>query len=90
VLLFLKGLCPLQTGRDIPIKRGHQNALFHHIMHEQAPWDNTDSGSYLISDVKQNQAWLAPGWESALGFISMSSLFLTPLVSTLCVQNGTH
>jgi hypothetical protein len=59
-------------------------------MHQQAPWDKADSVSYLSTSVKQNEAWLVPGWESALGFISMSSLLLTPSVSTLCVPDGTQ
>jgi hypothetical protein len=40
--------------RDIPIKRADWHAIIYHIMHQQAPWDNTDSGSYLITQVKQD------------------------------------
>jgi hypothetical protein len=48
--------------------------MIYHIMHQQAPWDNVDSVSYLSAQVKQDYAWLVPGWESALGFISVSTL----------------
>jgi hypothetical protein len=81
---------PAAVGRDVPIKRADRHAIIHYIMHQQAPWDNAASGSYLITQVKQDLAWLVPGWESVLGFISMSSLLFKPSVSTLCVPNGTH
>jgi hypothetical protein len=47
-------LCLLRAGRDIPIKRADRHAMIYHIMHQQAPWDNADSVSYLITQVKQD------------------------------------
>jgi hypothetical protein len=37
------------VGRDIPIKRTDLHAINYYVMHQQAPWDNADSGSYLIT-----------------------------------------
>jgi hypothetical protein len=37
------------AGRDILIKRADRHAINYHVMHEQARWDNADSGSYLIT-----------------------------------------
>ncbi len=35
-------------GRDIPIKRADRHAIIYYVLHQQARWDNADSGSYLI------------------------------------------
>jgi hypothetical protein len=45
---------PAAAGRDIPIKRADKQAIIHHITRQQAPWDNAESGSYLITSVKQD------------------------------------
>jgi hypothetical protein len=47
-------LVPAAAGRDIPIKRADRHAIIYHIMHQQAPRDNADSGFYLITQVKQD------------------------------------
>jgi hypothetical protein len=39
-------LVPAAALRDIPIKRADRHAMIYHIRHQQAPWDNADSGSY--------------------------------------------
>ncbi len=35
--------------RDIPIKGADRHAINYYVMHQQARWDNADSGSYLIN-----------------------------------------
>ncbi len=47
-------LVPAAAGRDIPIKRADRHAIIYYVMHQQAPWDNADSVSFLSSLVKQN------------------------------------
>ncbi len=42
------------AGRDIPIKRADLYAINRYVMHKQARWDNADSGSYLITQVKHD------------------------------------
>jgi hypothetical protein len=42
-------LVPAAAWRDIPIKRADRHAIIYHVMHQQAPWDNADSASYLIT-----------------------------------------
>jgi hypothetical protein len=42
-------LVPAAAGRDIPIKRADLHAIIYHVMPQQAPWDNADSGSYLFT-----------------------------------------
>jgi hypothetical protein len=37
------------AGRDIPINRADRHAIIYYVMHQQARWDNADSGSYLIT-----------------------------------------
>jgi hypothetical protein len=45
---------PAAAGRDILIKRADRHAMIYRIVHQQAPWDNADPVSYLITQVKQN------------------------------------
>jgi hypothetical protein len=42
-------LVPAVAGMTFPIKRADQHAIIYHIMHQQTPWDNADSASYLIT-----------------------------------------
>ncbi len=42
------------AGRDIPIKRADWHAINYYFMHKQARWDNADSGSCLITQVKHD------------------------------------
>jgi hypothetical protein len=37
------------AGRDIPIKRAERHAINYYVMHQQTPWDNVVSRSYLIT-----------------------------------------
>jgi hypothetical protein len=88
---------PAATGRDIPIKRVAWHAMIYHIMHQQAPWQNADSGSYQSTYLSLAGLGLVSPWMGvflgiyfnvfilvhAFGFDSQRSAWNAPIFLSL-------